>query len=404
MDEQRYPIIYIEALKMTIEDVVTDWILNHPKTSRVIIITDEVVYKCQQREITKLQLKISEMEAVSIIATVYVIPEGETSKSIQVAEELWTYMADLNFGRNDLLIAFGGGVVGDLTGFCAATYLRGVSFIQIPTTLLSQIDSSVGGKVAVNLPQGKNLVGQFYNPEMVIINVSYLITLSDEVFVDGLGELIKYGYLGDEILLQWLLHHPNLLGLRQELREKPLEFEKLVKRCILIKDAIVRVDFREQGIRKYLNFGHTLGHAIEQWSAYELRHGHCVVLGIWMVFHMAMQSAASPSEYKGLANRIVELEAIMEQYEIPLVNGLTASKLMPFLRNDKKSELNGIQFIWPRAIANENLFDSNEMDQAQIIEMAESNMQIKWISMTDLEVILELLFVEWEIKGSRMGN
>ena len=439
MEEQRYPILYIEELKVAVDDLIADWIFNHPKTNQIIIVTDSVVFKCQQRDLQRMQLKITALEAASVVATTYVIPEGEASKSIQEAERLWNYMADKNFGRNDLLIAFGGGVVGDLTGFCASTYLRGVAFIQIPTTLLAQIDSSVGGKVAINLSQGKNLVGQFYNPEMVIINTNYLLTLPDEIFVDGLGELIKYGYLGDAIILQWLSNHANILGIRQELIDNPLAFEMIVKRCILIKEAIVDVDFKENGIRKYLNFGHTLGHAIEQWSAYEMRHGHCVVMGIWIVLQMAIQSAGSPSEYMVLTKKFEQLEALMDQFEMPLVKNIPVAKLMPYLRNDKKSESNGIQFIWPRerdvpiqkkltdertqavgdertqavgdertqavaderaqAVIDENSFDSTVLDQIQIIKMVESNLKIKWIDMADLETILKSLFAEGEAKS-----
>ena len=213
-----------------------------------------------------------------------VIPPGEKSKSPAMLQRLYGRLAQFKITRGDGIVALGGGVVGDVAGFAAATWLRGVPYVQIPTTLLAQVDSSVGGKVAINLPQGKNLVGAFYQPRRVIADVGCVQTLPPRVLSDGMGEVIKYGAIADAKLFQWSC---------TQRRNSAGDWAEMVARCCAIKAHVVEQDERDTGLRMTLNFGHTLGHAIEQFYKYR-KYTHGEAVGIGMVW------ACEQGERKGV--------------------------------------------------------------------------------------------------------
>ncbi|NLA85923.1 MAG: 3-dehydroquinate synthase, partial [Clostridiales bacterium] len=201
----------------------------------------------------------------------YVIPNGEPSKNASQFIALLNYLADAKLTRADAVVALGGGVVGDLAGFAASSYMRGIGFIQIPTTLLAAVDSSVGGKTAIDLDSGKNLAGTFYQPDLVLCDHTLLDTLSEDYYRDGLAEVIKYGVIADRELFDML--KPPL----------KLRIEEIIARCVTIKRDIVSIDEKESGPRKLLNFGHTIGHAVETRSNYALSHGKAVAVGMAVI-------------------------------------------------------------------------------------------------------------------------
>ena len=241
---------------------------NIKKNAKVLIITDSGV--------PKKYVKSLKDNLVNKKVLVQVIKKGENAKSFKNFQEIIKVLADSKFSRTDLIIALGGGVVGDIAGFCASTYLRGIDYIQVPTTLLSQVDSSVGGKTAINIQQGKNLVGTFYNPKLVLISSAYLETLSDKEYKSGLGEVVKYALIENKKLR-------NLIKEKHRLivdRDKRILLE-IIKESILTKSKIVTKDEKESGLRAILNFGHTFGHAIEAYTNYKkMSHGAAITLGM----------------------------------------------------------------------------------------------------------------------------
>lgn len=210
-----------------------------------------------------------------------ILPDGEQHKSLAVLEQVFSTLLARSHGRDTTIIAFGGGVIGDLAGFAAASYQRGVRFIQVPTTLLSQVDSSVGGKTAVNHPLGKNMIGAFYQPSSVVINLDYLKTLPRREFSSGLAEVIKYGIILDAAFFTWLEAHLEAL-----LALEPQTLAYCIRRCCELKANVVAADERDQGQRTLLNLGHTYGHAIETYMGYgNWLHGEAVAAGMMMAVH-----------------------------------------------------------------------------------------------------------------------
>lgn len=261
---------------------------------RCLIVSDENVDALYGKAFENL------LEASGAICARAVVPAGEESKDLAKLEWLYGRALEAGLDRSSLIIALGGGVVGDLAGFMAATYMRGIKLLQVPTSLLAMVDSSVGGKTAVNLPQGKNLVGAFYQPVAVLINLATLATLPDREYVSGIAEVIKYGVIWDAVFFSYLEENMDKL-----LTRDAAVLEKVVARCCEIKAEVVGLDERESGVRAILNFGHTFGHALEKVSGYgELLHGEAVSIG--MVYAARLSQAV-----KGLSGdeceRIVEL-------------------------------------------------------------------------------------------------
>lgn len=239
------------------------------KNTKISIITDENLYELYGSKLN--DVLINENFSVNFI----VIKPGEESKSLNTLEHVYSKLALFNITRSDLIIAFGGGVIGDLGGFAASTYLRGIDYIQIPTSLLAQIDSSIGGKVAINLKEGKNLAGSFYHPKKVLIDPKVLLTLPERHIKDGLGEVIKYACIKSPELYE------TLININSNSKEEFFNnIESLIYNCCNIKKELVEEDERDTGLRMLLNFGHTIGHAIEKHMNYNITHGEAVALGM----------------------------------------------------------------------------------------------------------------------------
>ena len=238
------------------------------KNNKVLIITDSGVPKKHIRKIKD----IITCKKINVLT----LNQGEKSKSLASYQKIMNMLFAMSFDRSDSLIALGGGVVGDITGFCAATYLRGINYIQVPTTLLAQVDSSVGGKTAINVPQGKNLIGSFYNPKFVLISTDFLKTLPQEQYESGLGEVIKYAFIGNKKLKKIIEDNSKKIT---ERNEKILK--TIIEESIKTKSKIVTKDEKENGIRAILNFGHTFGHAIEAHHGYKkITHGAAITMGM----------------------------------------------------------------------------------------------------------------------------
>ena len=250
---------------------------------KIMIVSDDNVFPLYGEIITKA-LSDSGFECHS-----FVLPHGEPTKSFQSLPKIYEALINAKLTRSDLLIALGGGVIGDLAGFAASSYLRGIKFVQIPTSLLAQVDSSVGGKVAVDLPQGKNLVGAFYHPKAVIIDPDVLNTLPDHFISDGMGEVIKYGCIKDKELFELLCRHTSFDDLKPKLTQ-------IIARCVDIKRIVVEADQFDLGERILLNFGHTLAHTIEQHFNYEREsHGEAVGIGMYQITKIAEEKGLTTS-------------------------------------------------------------------------------------------------------------
>ncbi len=293
------------------------------KAAAAVIVTDDHVDPLYRETV-----EVS-MRRAGFTVSVFVIPHGETSKSHDILLKLYEFLAEHAITRKDILVALGGGVVGDLTGYCAATYLRGIEFIQIPTTLLAQIDSSVGGKTAVNIAAGKNLIGSFWQPSLVICSLDTLDTLSDEIFADGLAEAIKYGCIWDQDLFRLIAEE-----------DIKTHLAKIIYTCIDIKRQVVEADEFDHGTRMLLNFGHTLGHAIERHFHYETyTHGCGVAIG------MATLTALS-EEYGLTASGTTEaLRSCLRKHHLPVETPMTPQEYYDGCVHDKKRAENRISLV-----------------------------------------------------------
>ncbi|MFI3313374.1 MAG: 3-dehydroquinate synthase [Eubacteriales bacterium] len=297
------------------------------KGSRVAIVTDSNVNKLYGKTVVNCYRN------AGFLAEILEIPAGESSKNPVQLAQLWEDMASMGMTRHDTVVALGGGVVGDLAGFVAATLYRGVAFVQIPTTLLAQVDSSVGGKVAVDLQAGKNLAGAFYQPKLVIIDPLVLDSLSDKVFADGMAEVIKYGCIWDETLFEKLEKLENRKGIAPEILD-------VVATCCDIKRIVVEEDELDFGLRMILNFGHTLAHVYEKAYHYETyTHGEAVAAGMVSACKLGVATGVTP------ADLIPRLEKILTSYGLPTAIPVTRQDYLDTLHLDKKADGKGIQFI-----------------------------------------------------------
>lgn len=263
----------------------------------------------------------------------YVLEAGEESKNGNSFLSILNFLAENQLSRNDCIIALGGGVVGDITGFSAATYLRGVKYIQVPTSLLAMVDSSVGGKTAIDLPAGKNLAGAFYQPNLVVCDLNVLNTLPETIFNDGCSEVIKYGILFDADLFDHLSRCAT-----------SFDRSYVISRCIELKRDIVERDEFERGPRKLLNLGHTIGHAIEKLSNYKISHGSAVSTGIAIVAQIAKANYIC-SAYT--ANKILQ---ILTDFSLPIKTNYSAYNLFTVALSDKKASGDSIALILPQQV------------------------------------------------------
>ncbi len=294
-----------------------------PKAEKVAILTDDTVAALYLPTV-QASLRAADYEPHD-----FSITPGEVSKSGENYLSLLESLAETEFSRSDVLLCLGGGVVGDLGGFLAATYLRGIPFVQVPTTLLAAVDSSVGGKTAIDLEAGKNLAGAFYSPRLVLCDLDTFGTLPEEVFADGMAEVVKYAMLGAEGLLE------NLEG--------RLSLQELVCSCVRRKRDIVERDEFDNGERQLLNFGHTVGHAIEQLSGYEISHGKAVAIGMHVVTRAAVAEKKCPPVCLSILERLLRESGLPETTEYEL------EALFWAIRRDKKREGAAITLIIPES-------------------------------------------------------
>lgn len=287
---------------------------------KIMVISDDNVFPLYGKKVLDA---LSSWECHQLV-----LPHGETTKSFKTLPTIYSALLEAKITRSDLIIALGGGVIGDLAGFAAASYLRGIKLIQIPTTLLAQVDSSVGGKVAVDLPQGKNLVGAFYHPKMVLIDPEVLHTLPEHFISDGMGEVIKYGCIKDKALFDTLTSRASFDDLK-------LDLSSVILRCVDIKRQVVEEDQFDVGERILLNFGHTLAHTIEQHYHYEREsHGEAVAIGMYQICRVA---EAKGFTAPGCADAI---KKALDIYGLPHACGLSVDTLTDAMSLDKKN-LNG---------------------------------------------------------------
>lgn len=325
LGERSYPIHIASGLLSKIKDLI-------PKADSYLLLTDQNVDGYYGEKI------ITALGAGN--CNRYVIDPGEESKTMETVQSILSYMLDGHFTRKSIVIALGGGVVGDIAGFCASIYMRGIDWVQIPTTLLAQVDSSVGGKTGVNMPQAKNVVGSFYQPKAVIIDTDVLQTLPSRELISGIGEVIKYGIIYDYDFFSYI--YKNLSQLFQ--LEKPV-IEKIIHDCCSMKAAVVAKDEKEQGLRKILNFGHTIGHGLEAVTDYKrYTHGEAVLIGMVLEAKMALDRNWIDKGY------FQEIKTVVEETGISLdISELDRNLLLDKMMGDKKNQGGKISFILPSA-------------------------------------------------------
>lgn len=287
-------------------------------------------------------------------AELLTFPHGESNKNLSTVATLVSSLAKLGFDRKDAIIAFGGGVSGDVAGFVAASYMRGIPFVQIPTTLLAQVDSSVGGKTGVDIPEGKNLVGAFYQPKAVYIDINVLKSLPSEELLGGLAEVIKYGVIRDKTFFDYLkVNRQAILDLDEQY------IEKMIYICCKIKAEVVSEDEREGGVRRILNYGHTIGHAVEGASDYSIIHGLAVSIG--------MVAAAKIAVSNGLLteDESLQIVAILKDYKMPVEvpPALDRERIKRYLLTDKKTVGGVVFFVLPTAIGSTVVTDRVTSEQ-----------------------------------------
>jgi len=303
------------------------------KASRAIVVTDSNVRSRHADQVA------ASLTAGGIRADILEVPAGEASKCLAQAEQLWNDFARLKADRKTVVVAVGGGVIGDLAGFIAATYARGLAFVQIPTTLLAQVDSSVGGKVGINLPQAKNIVGAFWQPAGVLIDLDVLKTLPAREYRSGLAEVVKYGVILDPDFFQYLEQHVEALNARE-----PAVLEQVVARSCRLKADVVQRDEREEtGLRAVLNYGHTFCHAIETVTGYgRYLHGEAVAIG------MVCASRLAESLGRIEARVTARQRELLTQLGLPVaVAGLDPQALVAAMQLDKKAENGNLRFVLP---------------------------------------------------------
>ena len=320
----KYPVIIGEGLDFG------KLALNVKKPCRVVVVSDDNVFPLYGDAVIKNLIdngyKVSG----------YIVTNGEGSKNLDVASRLLRFLVDQSITRQDILVALGGGVVGDIAGFVSAVYLRGVDFIQLPTTILAAVDSSVGGKTGVDLPEGKNLVGAFHQPLAVFCDTSTFATLPEAVRADGMAEVVKHGMIADADMFRGLAEMP---------------LAEMCKRNVEIKAGIVEKDEFDTGIRKLLNFGHTVGHAIETLSDYRISHGSAVAIGMTVITRASEKAGLTESAC------LEELKKVLEHLGLPTSCKYSAKELAGAALHDKKRSGDTITLVIPKKIGRAELHE-----------------------------------------------
>ncbi len=299
--------------------------LTSAKTA--VLITDDIVDRLYAARAEK-SLQTADFQTLK-----FVFPNGERSKNIHVYAEILEFLAQNRVTRTDCIVALGGGVVGDMAGFAAATYQRGIDFIQVPTTMLACVDSSVGGKTAIDLTAGKNLAGAFYQPRAVLCDPETLSTLSARLFSDGMAEVIKYGVIFDKAFFDFLL-----------INEAKENLETVIETCVKLKRDVVEQDEKDKGLRGLLNFGHTLGHAVEGCSDFSVSHGSAVAVGMVLASRGAYRTKMTD------ADCTAPLLEILQKYDLPTETEYSAEQLLERALSDKKRDGGSITLVIPKSL------------------------------------------------------
>lgn len=326
-----YP-IYIESdfsnLRNSVKSLTEKGALNF-NGRKLCIVTDSNVAPLYADEVKDI------LDSLCDKVVVFVMDAGEENKTLDTVKKLYTLLIEEHFDRKDTLVALGGGVVGDLTGYTAATYLRGVDFIQIPTTLLSQSDSSIGGKTGVDFDSYKNMVGAFHMPKLVYMNMSTHKTLPGRQFASGMAEVLKHGLIKNARFYEWLIDQFN------EINDRETDvLEEMIYQSCLVKKDVVEKDPTEQGERALLNFGHTLGHAIEKQQNFKLYHGECVALGCIAAAIISFKRQLLSAE------ECYEIRDMFVPFNLPIsIDEIDIEEVIRLTKSDKKADGNTIKFI-----------------------------------------------------------
>lgn len=360
MTTERMPILYNKkpcydiVISQSFDDLLPELENLEISARRICIVTDSHVEKLYGEELKKI------LEEKCKKVCLYAFPAGEENKNLDTVKKVYEYLINEQFDRKDLLIALGGGVVGDLTGFVAATYLRGIDFVQIPTTLLAQSDSSIGGKTGVDFDGYKNMVGAFNMPKLVYMNVSCLTTLEGRQFFSGFAEIMKHGLIKDSEFYIWLIDN------MYEICERDLNvLQEMIMRSCNIKKLVVEKDPTEQGERALLNFGHTIGHAIEKAKNFQLYHGECVALGcVAAAFISWKKGMLSMDEY-------YEVRDMFVPFYLPItVDGITPEEIVALTKSDKKMQSGNIKFVLLKRIG-KAVIDDTVTDEEMLAAIKE---------------------------------
>ena len=328
-DEKEYYIDITDSSFARLNQEISAYTRNQKR----LVVMSKKVYKLYSKE-----LNFSDDE-------IFIMPDGEKEKNFNNYLKILKRASEMNLTRFDVIVAVGGGVVGDIAGFAASTYMRGIDFIQVPTTLLSAVDSSVGGKTAIDLDDAKNIVGSFYQPKKVFININFFKTLDERQFMSGMGEVLKYAFIESSCKYKMPIYLFEFLTLSCEkiLEREPLTLIRMIEYCLNLKIAVVSQDEKEGGLRKILNFGHTFAHALESITRYQkYTHGEAVIYGIFFILEWAYKKDYISYSYYRLS---VEL---LEKYGYkPLNKKYQVKKLIEIMRKDKKASTDKITFIIP---------------------------------------------------------
>lgn len=320
-----YDIVFTDSFELLIDELQAFDVENR----RVAVIADSNTSALFGNTVIQL------LEGHCMQTLLYSFPAGESNKTLDTVRDIYKALIEAKFDRKDLLIALGGGVVGDVTGFVAATYLRGVDFIQIPTTMIAQSDSSIGGKTGVDFDGYKNMVGAFYMPKLVYMNVATLKELDDRQFYAGFAEVMKHGLIKDAVFYEWLLDNMYEIHDRNE-----DVLEEMIMRSCTVKKLVVEKDPTEKGDRALLNFGHTIGHAIEKAMNFEMVHGECIALGMVAAAYISWKhNWLSMDEY-------YEVRDMFVPFNLPIsIDSINPEEILKLTKSDKKMEGTQIKFV-----------------------------------------------------------
>ena len=304
-----------------------------PRTQDVLIVSNETIAPLYMDKL------VAQLKAFNFNCHQCILPDGEKYKTVESYMQIMTTLLEKNLGRDCALVALGGGVIGDLTGFAAATYQRGIAFFQVPTTLLAMVDSSVGGKTAINHPQGKNMIGAFYQPQAVLIDLEFLKTLPPRQIAAGMAEVIKYGAILDRAFFDYLQSKTN---------SGELDLAYVIKRCCELKAEVVAQDEKEHGLRALLNFGHTFGHAIEVGMGFgNFLHGEAVAIGMAVAAWISQESKFGLS-----AADCTALVDVLKRYDLPyaIPDVLSGRDFLAHMLHDKKVKDGHIRYVMLKAL------------------------------------------------------